>query len=61
MFELDMGGVVVKDLAGFKRAERKENKIYLVFEGQNGNDVFVNASAMREDAVWNATNSQMEG
>ncbi len=57
MFELDMGGVVVKELTGFKRAERKEDKIYLVFEGRNGNDVFVNASAMREDAVWNVTNS----
>jgi hypothetical protein len=53
MIEVDMGGVVAEELAGLKRVERNGDKINLVFEGMNGNEVFLTASAMRDGDVWN--------
>ena len=53
MFKLDMGGVALEELAGLKRVERNGDKINLVFEGMNGNEVFLTASAMRDGMVWN--------
>ena len=53
MIEVDMGGVVVEELAGLKRVEREGDKINLVFDGVNGNEVFLTASAMRDGSVWN--------
>ena len=53
MFNLDMGGVVLEELAGLKRVERNGDKINLVFEGMNGIEVFLTASAMRDGMVWN--------
>ena len=53
MFEVDMGGVVVEELAGLKRVEREGDMINLVFESINGNEVFLTASAMRDGMVWN--------
>jgi hypothetical protein len=53
MIEVDMGGCVVEELAGLKRVERSGDKINLVFEGMNGNEVFLTASAMRDGMVWN--------
>ncbi|MEK9698402.1 MAG: hypothetical protein VW270_21710 [Candidatus Poseidoniales archaeon] len=53
MIEVDMGGVVVEELAGLKRVEREGDMINLVFEGINGNEVFLTASAMRDGMVWN--------
>ena len=53
MIEVDMGGAVVEELAGLKRVEREGDMINLVFEGINGNEVFLTASAMRDGSVWN--------
>ena len=53
MIEVDMGGCVVEDLVGLKRVERNGDKINLVFDGMNGNEVFLTASAMRDGMVWN--------
>jgi hypothetical protein len=53
MIEVDMGGVVAEELVGLKRVERNGDKINLVFEGMNGNEVFLTASAMRDGDVWN--------
>ena len=53
MIEVDMGGAVVEELTGLKRVERTGDKINLVFEGMNGNEVFLTASAMRDGMVWN--------
>ena len=55
MFKLDMGGVVLEELTGLKRVEYPPHKmeIFLVFEGKNGNEVFINASAMHVGDVWN--------
>ena len=53
MIEVDMGGVVVEELTGLKRVEREGDKINLVFDGVNGNEVFLTASAMRDGSVWN--------
>jgi hypothetical protein len=53
MIEVDMGGAVMTKLAGLKRVERNGDKINLVFEGINGNEVFLTASAMRDGMVWN--------
>ena len=53
MIEVDMGGVVVEELTGLKRVEREGDKINLVFDGVNGNEVFLTASAMRDGMVWN--------
>jgi hypothetical protein len=52
MIEVDMGGCVVEELAGLKRVERNGDKINLVCEGLNGNEVFLTASAMRDGMVW---------
>ena len=53
MIEVDMDGCVVEDLVGLKRVERNGDKINLVFDGMNGNEVFLTASAMRDGMVWN--------
>ena len=53
MIEVDLGGCVVQDLVGLNRVERDGDKINLVFEGINGNEVFLTASAMRDGMVWN--------
>ena len=53
MIEVDMGGCVVEDLVGLNRVERNGDKINLVFDGMNGNEVFLTASAMRDGMVWN--------
>ena len=53
MIEVDLGGCVVQDLVGLNRVEREGDKINLVFEGMNGNEVFLTASAMRDGMVWN--------
>ena len=53
MIEVDMGGCVVEDLVGLKRVERNGDKINLIFDGMNGNEVFLTASAMRDGMVWN--------
>ena len=53
MIEVDMGGVVVEELTGLKRVEREGDKINLVFDGMNGHEVFLTASAMRDGSVWN--------
>ena len=48
-----MGCAVAEELVGLKRVERNGDKINLVFEGMNGNEVFLTASAMRDGMVWN--------
>jgi|TARA_R110000787_G_scaffold181198_1_gene293355 hypothetical protein len=53
MIEVDMGGAIVEELAGLKRVERTGDKISLIFEGMNGNEVFLTASAMHDGMVWN--------
>ena len=53
MIEVDMDGCVVEDLVGLKRVERNGDKINLIFDGMNGNEVFLTASAMRDGMVWN--------
>ena len=53
MIEVDLGGCVVQDLVGLNRVEREGDKINLVFDGVNGNEVFLTASAMRDGMVWN--------
>ena len=56
MIEVDLGSAVVQELAGLKRVERKGDKINLVFEGINGNEVFLTASAMRDGDTWSIVN-----
>ena len=51
--KLIWGGAVAEELVGLKRVERNGDKINLVFEGMNGNEVFLTASAMRDGDVWN--------
>jgi hypothetical protein len=53
MIEVDLGNVVCEELDFLKRVERTGDKINLVFEGMNGNEVFLTASAMRDGDVWN--------
>ena len=53
MIEVDLGGCVVQDLVGLNRVEREGDKINRVFDGMNGHEVFLTASAMRDGSVWN--------
>ena len=52
MIEVDLGNCVVQDLVGLNRVERQGDKINLIFDGMNGHEVFLTASAMRDGSVW---------
>jgi len=52
MFNVDLGGVELQNQKGLLRVERTGDKINLVFEGDNGGECFLTASAMRDGDVW---------